>query len=314
MQINDLEIILKIAEYKSITAAATSLDMQPATASAALKRIEKDLGVELFTRTTRQLRISSAGEYFLPKCQAALNQLNQATQAIQQGTDTLLGELKISISSDLGRNSFSFWLEEFLDQHTNLSVKLYLNDNTVDFYRDSIDLAFRYGSPKDARLIGFKLCDVPRFICASPEYLDKHSPIEHPRDLKKHNGLFYELNGIIHNTWEIQKGNQQHKIKMRGNRATNDGDQVRRWCIAGKGVAIKSGIDVAEDLINGNLIHLLNSYTILPGELWLVLPNRQSVTPAIRLLRDLIQQKCRDRIQRLINAGFLPKDFIHSLN
>jgi len=62
MRLEDLQVVLKVAEFRSITAAATHLDMRTATASVALKRVENVLGVELFVRTTRQLRLSSAVE------------------------------------------------------------------------------------------------------------------------------------------------------------------------------------------------------------------------------------------------------------
>jgi len=67
MLLEDLQVILKVAEFRSITAAAANLNMRTATASAALKRVEKALGVELFIRTTRQLRLSSAGERYIPQ-------------------------------------------------------------------------------------------------------------------------------------------------------------------------------------------------------------------------------------------------------
>ena len=65
MLLEDLNVILKVAEFRSITAAAESLDMRTATASAAIKRVERALGVELFIRTTRHLRLSIAGEKYM---------------------------------------------------------------------------------------------------------------------------------------------------------------------------------------------------------------------------------------------------------
>ena len=68
MLLDDLLVISKVAEFRSITAAATHLDMRTATASAAVKRVEKSLGTELFIRTTRHLRLSSAGQVFYEPC------------------------------------------------------------------------------------------------------------------------------------------------------------------------------------------------------------------------------------------------------
>ncbi len=83
MLLKDLQVVLKVAEFRSITAAATRLDMRTATACAALKRVEKALGVELFIRTTRHLRLSCAGERYIPQCEQALLMPDQARQNMQ---------------------------------------------------------------------------------------------------------------------------------------------------------------------------------------------------------------------------------------
>ncbi|MFT4920004.1 MAG: DNA-binding transcriptional LysR family regulator [Zhongshania aliphaticivorans] len=115
MLLEDLQVVLKVAEFRSITAAATSLNMRTATASAALKRAEKALGAELFVRTTRQLRLSNAGERYIPQCEQALTMLAQAKHNMKDGLDTVDGELRIALSSDLGRilrfsGSVSLWM------------------------------------------------------------------------------------------------------------------------------------------------------------------------------------------------------------
>ena len=104
MLLEDLNVILKVAEFRSITAAAASLDMSTATASAAIKRVERALDVELFIRTTRRLRLSIAGERYIPDCEQALQMLDQAKQNVKDDLDIIDGELRISVPSDLGRH------------------------------------------------------------------------------------------------------------------------------------------------------------------------------------------------------------------
>ena len=233
MQLEDLQVVLKVAEFRSITAAATHLDMRTATASAALKRVENTLGAELFVRTTRQLRLSSAGERYIPQCEQALLMLDQARQNMRDDLDTVDGELRITLSSDLGRNLVTPWLDEFMEIHPKVSLRSHISDSNTDFYRDSVDMALRYGSPDDANLYGFKICNVPGLLCATQEYLDKNGTPKHPHDLASHNGLFYQLYDMTHDVWEFSQGGTDYKIKMSGNRASNDGDLVRRWCVAG---------------------------------------------------------------------------------
>lgn len=310
MNLEDLQVILKVAEFHSITAAATHLDMSTATASAAVKRVEKALGVELFVRTTRRLRLSSSGERYIPQCEQALLMLNHARQQIKNDLDIVDGELWLALSSDLGRNLVIPWLNEFMETYPKVSVRLNLSDSNVDFFRDSIDIALRYGSPDGANLYGFKICNVPRLLCASQEYLDKHGMPKHPHDLPSHNGLLYQLHDVIHDVWTFTREGKEYKIKMSSDRAVNDGDIVRRWCVAGKGLAAKSCLDMYSDLLSGNVLSVMPDFKPTPTELWLIFPSRQLITPAARLLRDTFKKKCSDVLTQLIDKGILDKSVL----
>lgn len=305
MLLEDLQVVLKVAEFRSITAAAASLDMHTATASAALKRVEKALGAELFIRTTRKLRLSGAGERYVPQCQQALQMLEQARQNMAEDQGVVEGELRIAVSSDLGRNLAIPWLDEFMQTYPGVSLRAHVSDSNIDFYRDSVDIALRYGSPSDSKLYGFKICDVPGLLCATPGYLERNGIPQHPHDLASHNGLFYQLYDVIHDVWTFSKDGMEFKVKMSGNRASNDGDLVRRWCVDGKGLAVKSCLDMSADLLAGRVVSVMPEFTPRSTELWLVCPSRQSITPAVRLLRETFREKCRDILQRLAENGFL---------
>ena len=305
MLLNDLKIVIKVAELLSISAAAVNMDMRAGTASAALKRVESTLGVKLFIRTTRQLRLSSAGEKYIPQCKQALLMLDIAKQNIKSDLDIVDGELRISLSSDLGRNLVIPWLDEFIEIHPNVSLSTNISDTIINFYRDAVDLALRYGSPTDANIYGFKICNAPRLLCATPAYLKKNGTPKHPDDLRTHQGLFYQLSNSIHDVWEFSHGSQEYKIKMSGNRSSNDGDLVRRWCITDKGVAIKSCLDMSNDLLSGKVVNLMPDYRPTPSELWLLFPSRDLITPAARLLRDHFVQKSHEILNRLTKKGII---------
>jgi DNA-binding transcriptional LysR family regulator len=310
MQLDDLQVVLKVAEFRSITAAATHLDMQVATASAAVKRVESALGVELFVRTTRHLRLSSAGERYLPQCMAALSMLDQAKQTIFTDSGEVSGEIRIAVSSDLGRNIAIPWIDEFMALHPHVTLRVHISDSNVDFYRDALDMALRYGPPADSNLYGFKICNVPRILGASPEYLEKYGTPQHPKDLMNHQGLFYQLQDILNDTWRLSDADNTYKIKPKAYCAANDGDLVRRWCVAGKGVAIKSSLDIASDLLTGRIVPFMSDYQLEQGELWLVCPSRQSITPTVRLLRDMFRERTKALLTQLVEKGFLATDIL----
>lgn len=305
MLVEDLQVILKVAQFRSITAAATDLDMRVATASAAVKRVEAALGVELFVRTTRQLRLSAAGERYIPECEQAVKTLQQAKLNLHQDLGIIDGEIRIALSSDLGRNIVTPWLDEFLLEYPDVSLRTSISDSNTDFYRDSIDMALRYGSPNDATMYGFKICDVPRVLCAAPEYLNKHGVPEHPRELAEHNALLYQLHDVLQDEWTFSLGTDAHKVKLKGDRGSNDGDVVRRWCVAGKGLTIKSALDMSADLLTGGVVSVMPDYRPNDTELWLVCPSRQSITPTVRLLMDLFRDKAQQLLVQLKEKGII---------
>ena len=99
-------------------------------------------------------------------------------------------------------------------------------------------------------------------------------------------------------------------IRDRGNRAANDGDMVRRWCVNGHGLAVKSSLDMCDDLLNNRAVALMPDYIVKPTQLWLICPSRQSITPAVRLLRDTLRTQCQYQLQQLVAAGIFAEDRI----
>jgi DNA-binding transcriptional LysR family regulator len=313
MQIEDLEIVLKVAQLQNITAAADSLDMRLATASAAVKRVEQQLGESLFIRTTRRLRLSSAGERFLPECEQAVSLFNHAKQNLKGESQKIDGDLRLSVSSDLGRNLVTPWVDDLLDLHPNLRLKMNVSDRNIDFYRDNVDVALRYGSPSDANSYGFKICTAPGVMCASPDYLETYGTPKTLKELTSHTGLFYQLSGITHDVWSFTHQGNTEKLKMTGRRFSNDGDLVRRWCVAGKGITVKSSLDMSDDLLNGRVQQILSDYRPRCSELWLVCPSKQLITPAVRLLRDTLRQKTKTILDKLVEENRLKNVAIEQL-
>jgi DNA-binding transcriptional LysR family regulator len=304
MNVADLNLFVHTADSGSITRAAEQLDISTAAASAALKRLEQQLNVELFIRTTRQLRITTEGERFLVYCRAAIAQLAAGRESIQALKGRVAGELRISAPSDLGRNVLMPWLDEIMEEHPDLSIKLLLNDSLSDFYLDTVDLAIRYGALQDSSMVAFHLASLDRVVCASPSYLTKFGmPIE-PTDLLQHNCLLFELSNRIDNHWHFlpatnainDSNSGLIKVQVNSNRCANDGDVVRRWAVDGRGIAYKSRLDIAADIRAGRLVRLLPNVRSPAVELNLISPSRQQITPAVLLLRDILRVKFEEAL------------------
>ncbi len=299
MNTSDLVLFVRTADTGSITASAEQLGITPAAASAALKRLEKQLDVQLFIRSTRQLRITSEGERFLLYCRQALASLDEGRASLNTMRGKIAGELRLSVSSDLGRNIVLPWLDEAMGEHPALSLHLSVGDILSDFYLDRIDVALRYGEPEDSSMVAFHIATVNRLAFASPGYLAQFGEPIHPEELRNHNCLLYQLGSRTYDTWMFSKDGERHKVQVRGNRESNDADIVRRWALAGKGIAFKSILDVSADLRSGRVIKLLADYQSEPLSTWLICPSRKQVTPAILMLRDLLRMKCTEVLSGL---------------
>lgn len=145
-------------------------------------------------------------------------------------------------------------------------------------------------------------------LCATEQYLKNNPKLKHPNDLISHNGLLYQLHDIIHDVWEFAEHGKPIKVKMQSNRSSNDAELVRRWCVAGKGLAVKSSLDMSHYLLNEKIVSVLTNFAPKPFELWLICPSRQTITPAVRLLREHLRKKCHTIFTQLIDKGILKKE------
>jgi len=300
MNTTDLELFVRTADTGSITASANQLGITPAAASAALKRLEKQLEAQLFIRSTRQLRITAEGERFLVYCRQALDNLDEGKASLNAMRGQAAGELRMSVPSDLGRNIILPWLDDAMEQHPSLSVQLSIGDALSDFYLDRVDVALRYGELEDSSAVAFQIAEIHRVVFASPDYIAKHGAPQAPEELRQHNCLLYRLGNRVFNQWQLLGQNKQHTILVSGDRESNDAEVVRRWALAGKGIGFKSNLDLYQDLQSGRLIRLLSGYQSEPVGLWLICPSRKQVTPAVLMLRDLLRERCA---QALISSS-----------
>lgn len=308
MKTEDLCVFVKVAEVGSITTAAIKLDISSSAASMAIKRLEEQLGVALFVRSTRKIRLTHEGEQYLPIARQALDTLQQGLALITEQKQSIHGELRMAMSSEMGRNLMRKLLNSLQAEHPQLTLRLHVSDSRVDFYRDGVDVALRAmtkAAVKESSMYGFKICDIPHVICASPDYLNNKGEPVTLSDLKQHNTLLYKLYDQTHDTWELIKDASSLKIKVKSDRAVNDGDIVRRWCVDGVGIAKKSAIDVADDLLSGQLQRVLQQYQVPLTEMWLMLPSRHLITPAVRLVRDELKRVIQERRSQLIGKNIL---------
>lgn len=292
IRLEDLVIFISAVDSGSLSAAARQLDLTPAVASAGLKRLEAELGTRLIARSTRSLRLTPDGEGYLRYARNVIEQVEAGQNAVAHGRKTIGGTVSLSVPSDLGRNVLTVWLDEFQSQHPAVSLQVHPGDSVTDMFRAPIALAIRYGVPEDSTLVALPL--VPenrRVLCASPDYFARHGRPGSPAALAQHNCLRYALSDTLHDRWTFLKNGEATVVSVRGDRSSDDGDLVRRWALAGRGIAYKSRLDVLADLKAGRLEAALTDFEGESAPLHLVCAHRTMLSPTVNALRDLLRER-----------------------
>ena len=295
LRLDDLQVFVRTADHGSLSGAARELGVSPALASAAVKRLEGELGLRLLARTTRSLSLTPEGTQYLEHAREALRLLRTGHEALLSGKDSFGGTLKIAMPSDLGRNLMLGWLDAFGARYPKLQFQLSISDRVADMVRQQVDIAIRYGEQSDSSLIAMPLAPAnDRVLVASPSYLAQHGPLRSLDDLHQRNCLRFALEDGLHERWTFYRLPQREQVTVQvsGNRCADDAELVRRWAVAGLGIAYKSRLDLSADLAAGRLLALLPEVAGEATPLHLVCMHRAQVTPLVLQLRDFLREQC----------------------
>lgn len=288
IRIDDLGMFVRSAALGSFTAAALEADLLPGQMAAAIKRLERELDVRLFARTTRSLRLTAEGEQYLPTAVSVLETLKHGRETLRSENAPLRGVLQVAAPSDLGRNILLPWLSAFRREHPQLNLRFFLSDQIADLFREPVDVAIRYGLNHDANYVALPLAPWNRrVLVASPDYLLRKDSPTVATDLLDHDCLLYLQSGRVYDKWRV--GAQT--VQVSGPLFSDDADVARRWAVEGEGIAFKSWLDVSADVKAGRLVVLLQDHPGEPLPLSLVCPHRKQVSPAVSQLHSWLSQQ-----------------------
>lgn len=306
IRIDDVQIFVRTADAGSFSEAARQMNIAPGHASASVQRLEKALDTRLFTRSTRSMQLSEAGERYLPHARVMVSEHEQGERDLAEGQRALSGPLRLSAPSDFGRNLLLPWLDEFQRLHPGVSLHLKISDRAADLIRQPLDAVVRYGALPDSSLLALKLAgDNRRALCAAPSYLQRYGVPVKVEDLRRHNCLRYVWSEQLHERWRFTLPGGDRTVTVTGNRVSDDADAVRRWAVAGEGLVYKSRLDLVEDLKAGRLVELFPPAHCEPAPLHLVCAHRSQVTPVISELHALLERRCAELLAGCgFSAGF----------
>jgi len=186
VQLSSIELFCKAAELGSFTRAAEALGLTPASVSRSIGRLETRLGVRLFNRTTRSVRLTTEGALYRAHCQQALEQIAEAERALTGQQAEPRGLVRVSVGTVYGHHRVVPMLPGFMAAHPGVEVELDVSNRNVDFVEDGHDLAIRLGEPPDSRLVSRLLEDASVGIFGSPGYLHRRGRPRTVDDLRHH--------------------------------------------------------------------------------------------------------------------------------
>lgn len=289
MDTDALRLFIAAAERLNITAAGRDLGLAPAMSSNRLAKLEKELGVELLHRTTRKVSLSQDGAAFLPYAREIIAQAEAARAVLGEDTLRPSGVLRFAAPSSFAQLHIIPLLPAFQNRYPDITLDLRLSDTRFDIIDGSFDLALRNAPLKDSSLLGRKLADDRRVLCASPAYLDRFGTPSTPDDLAGHRFLAWSdmaPRELVH-----RSGRTALLAPERMNCRTilDDGTSQRLATLAGMGLSINSLWSVGHDLAAGRLVQALPDWRLNDHSvLWLIYPKSNVLTPKVRCFMDFL--------------------------
>lgn len=289
--IGELRTFQRVLALGSLSAAARDLGLGLAVVSKRLATLERRAGVRLINRTTRRLSPTDEGLALLPHVERMLEEVAAAEARLASGQEAPHGLLRVSAPISVGRIHLAPVAADLIERHPHLSIELTLDDRVVDMIEGRIDLAVRIGQPRDSTAIVRKLADNWRILAASPAYLDRHGRPDAPADLESHNFIRYGDGGTA---WPMQgPGGQIVEIDARSRLRADNGDTVYDWGLAGRGIMLKSQIELGADLRAGRLERVLPEWRNGPTPVYALLPSAQHLPIKTRVFLEAVAARLR---------------------
>jgi LysR family glycine cleavage system transcriptional activator len=300
--LNGLRAFEATARLMSFTGAARELSVTQAAISLQIKALEVRLGTRLFERN-RQLELSAAGQALFPSVRLAFDTIAEAVGQLR----TASGPASINVSTI---DSFASWLlprlRRFRKAHPTIEVRITVGQRPIDFRREDVDLAVRYGNGTWKNLESVLLMNEELFPACSPSLLETGPAIERPEDLLGHNLLHDEMDEEWH-MWFRAAGVPDAKAN-KGPRFQTP-SLVIQAAIAGEGIALAHSVLAAEDIAAGRLVRLFTVSLPAQSAYYVVYPGANAERPGIAEFRDWLKaEAAQDQLVR----GGPPSTDVHA--
>lgn len=304
MDRSDLELVLAIRQLGSLSAAARSLHLAAPVVTKRLAALEADLQLKLFVRTTRRVSATADGDVFCQHAEKLLHGFQAAEAELRERLSEPTGLIRLAATFGFGRLWLGPALAEFQACHPRLQIQLKLTEQLPDLSHDGFDGAiwlWHLSGPRTSEWVSRRLARNQRILVAAPAYLQRYGHPASPEELIHHACLVVRENDDAqnqrHDHWSLQAQQGRNKvvqrIQVQGPLCSNSGELVRDWCLAGRGIMLRSLWDIAPQLASGQLQRVLPLYAMPDADIHWLMPWQARTPRRIRLLVDFLHDRFR---------------------
>ncbi|MFQ2621584.1 LysR family transcriptional regulator [Aeromonas caviae] len=291
VQLGTIELFCKAAELGSFTATAQVLGVTPASVSRSIQRLEARLGVKLFHRTTRSVRLTHDGELYREQCQQALEQIAEAERAITGRQRHPRGVLRISVGTVYAHHRLVPLLPGFMAAYPEVELELNVSNRNIDFVEDGYDLAIRLGEPRDGRIIARKLEDASLGVFCAPDYAACRPAPTSLEMLSQHELIQF----ITPSTgrpfpWQFvnEQGDPVDLHVQSRQRVLDDVLAGLGWAVAGGGLFQIYHFVAAEALLQGKLVEVMTPFAGRSRPFYALYPQHRHLSARVRAFVDYL--------------------------
>ena len=255
--LNEIIAFVAVADCNSFTQAAENLQTTKSSVGKAIQKLEADMQVKLFHRSTRSVRLTEEGAIYLHACRKALEAINSAKQQFDARQAEPAGTLRVNAPIGIGHAILTA-LNTFTEEYPQVTVELLMSDKFVEAIEDELDVVVRIGELADSAMVAKKLCILKSVLCASPAYLEKYTAPTTLQELQAHKGvLFRGPNGRVR-PWSFKRKNRTdlEHVMPKAAAILTDGRAMVDATINGVGIAQLYDKAISQPLEYGRLVQL----------------------------------------------------------
>lgn len=279
-----------VVEQGSFVGAARALGTTTSAVSQHIRALEKEVGVTLLVRSTRQLALTTAGQRFHEGCADMVAAARRAGQTLQELRDAPVGELRMTAPAGFAR-VLGEALKPLLNHHPQLSLHLLADDAHTDLVAERIDLALRFGRLPDSSWIAQPLGFLFMQLCAAPAYLSRRGIPVSPDDLAGHDAVQLNTGRVPSQLTLLDPAGQEVTFKpaWHGRLSSNSQAWVQHMCEAGMGVAVLAAHETVEALREGRVVPVLPGWSLPPLPAHALTPQRGPQPAKVRLALEALR-------------------------